>query len=283
MAIPRDLALAGEHSRTRNDPSVTAVIRQASRSTGIDFGYLMAQATQESGLRPDAKSATSTATGLFQFTEGTWLDMVRRHGAQHGLGDLAARITTDSAGKPVVGDPATRKAILDLRTDPGLSAVFAAEYARDNKGEVERALGRTAGATDLYFAHFLGATGAGSFLKAVQRESGTPAADLFPEAAAANRSVFYDTSGRARSVGEVYRSLSEKIQGLAGGFSNVAAAPSPVPASPAAVGTTQRAAAILARIPGPRLALSDILTLSAIRLVADGDDRADKKNGPAAL
>jgi hypothetical protein len=283
MAIPRDLALTGEHSRTRTDPSVTAVIRQASRSTGVDFGYLMAQASQESGLRPDAKSATSTATGLFQFTEGTWLDMVRRHGAQHGLGDQAAQITTDGAGKAVVADPATRKAILELRTDPALSAVFAAEYARDNKAEVERALGRTAGATDLYFAHFLGASGAGSFLKAVQRDGGAPAADLFPDAAAANRAVFYDASGRARSVGEVYRSLAEKIQGVAGGFSQVAAAAPASPPSPAATGSAQHAATILARIPGPRLALADILTLSAIRLVADGHDRADKKNGAASL
>ena len=283
MAIPRDLALAGEHSPMRNDPSVTAVIRQASRSTGIDFGYLMAQATQESGLRPDAKSATSTATGLFQFTEGTWLDMVRRHGAQHGLGDLAARVTVDGAGKPVVADQATRKAILDLRSDPALSAAFAAEYARDNKGDVERALGRTAGATELYFAHFLGAAGAGSFLKAVQRDSGTPAADLFPDAAAANRAVFYDASGRARSVGEIYRSLSEKIQGLVSGFSDGAATPSAVAPSPAAVATGHQPAAILARIPGPRLALSDILTLSAIRLVADGHDAADKKNGAASF
>src|SRR5689334_11742651 len=107
MAIPRDLALstAGERSHLRIDPTVSESIRRASRATGVDFGYLMAEAAQESGLRADAKASTSSATGLFQFTEGTWLDMVRRHGAEHGLAAEAAKIGTDEAGRPTVADP----------------------------------------------------------------------------------------------------------------------------------------------------------------------------------
>lgn len=192
--------------------SVVGSIRQAARAADIDFGLLMAQAQQESGFRPDAKASGSSATGLFQFIDTTWLGLVQRFGGKHGLGALAAHIDTDSAGRPTVTDAATRQRILDLRRDPRLSAAFAAEYARQNKNELEQALGRPATNADLYMAHFLGAGGAISFLKAVQRNGGTAAADLLPEAAAANRAVFYDTqTGRARSVAEIYESFSRRI------------------------------------------------------------------------
>jgi hypothetical protein len=282
MAIPRDLALsnAGERSHPRIDPSVTDSIRRASRATGVDFGYLMAEAAQESGFRADAKAATSSATGLFQFTEGTWLEMVRRHGAGHGLAAEAAKIGTDGAGRPTVADPAQRKAILDLRRDPALSAAFAAEYARSNKGEIERATGRPAGSTDLYLAHFLGPTGAGSFLKAVQTAGSTAAADLFPEAASANRAIFYDGAGRARTVAEVYRGFADKIDGAAVAFGGTAAPAGESITSAALV----RPVGGAARIPGPRLAIADVLTLSAIRLVAEthGGD-PEKKRGATSI
>lgn len=197
---------------TAASASVVGSIRQAARATDIDFGLLMAQAQQESGFRPDAKASGSSATGLFQFIDTTWLGLVQRFGGKHGLGALAAHIDTDSAGRPSVADAATRQRILDLRRDPRLSAALAAEYARQNKNELEQALGRPATNADLYMAHFLGAGGAISFLKAVQRGGATAAADLLPEAAAANHAVFYDAqTGRARSVAEIYESFSRRI------------------------------------------------------------------------
>jgi hypothetical protein len=195
-----------------SDSAVVSGIRRAARAANVDFGYLMAQAKRESGFQPDAASATSSAAGLFQFIESTWLEMVQRHGAKHGLGGLAQQIETRN-GRPIVADPALRQRILDLRNDPGLSACFAAELARDNKEELTRALGRPVGSTELYLAHFLGAGGACQFLRAVETDGGRKAADLLPEAAAANRGVFYDRqTGAARSVAEVYRSLAGQIE-----------------------------------------------------------------------
>jgi len=195
------------------DSTVVGGIRRAARAANVDFGYLMAQAARESGFQPDAASTTSSATGLFQFVESTWLDMVQRHGAKHGLGDLAQQIETRN-GRPTVADPALRQRILDLRNDPGVSACFAAELAHDNKEELTRALGRPVGSADLYLAHFLGAGGACQFLRAVETDGGQKAADLLPDAAAANRGVFYDRqTGAARSVAEVYRSLAGQIEG----------------------------------------------------------------------
>src|SRR5487761_1113621 len=139
------------------DPNIVRQIRQASRASSADFGLLMAQAAQESGFRPDAKAATGSGAGLFQFIDSTWLDMMHRYGAKYGQGELAQQIGTDAAGKPAVADAATRHRILALRSDPALSASLAGEYAKQNQGEVERALGHPVGKADLYMAHFLGA------------------------------------------------------------------------------------------------------------------------------
>jgi len=191
-------------------------IRQASRGSDVDFGLLMAQAEQESGFNAHAHASGSSAAGLYQFIDSTWLDMVRRFGGRHGLGNLAQQIATDSAGRATVADPATRQHILALRNDPALSAAFAGEYTRLNGRALEQALGRPPSSADLYLAHFLGAGGAATFLKALDRDGGTVAADLMPNAAAANSAVFYDSkSGRPRSISEIYQSFAERIDGAA--------------------------------------------------------------------
>jgi hypothetical protein len=208
------LPLAEGHAGGSIDPAVMQDIRKASQATQVDFSYLMAQAAQESGFQADAKAKSSSASGLYQFIDSTWLDMVRLHGAQYGIGDLAAQVTTDAAGRSVVPDAATRAHILDLRKDPRLSAAFAAEYAKSNKETVERALGRPAASTDLYLAHFLGAGGATELLKTIQRDGSVPAAAILPEAASANRAVFYDArSGEPRTVAQLYRSFAARFDG----------------------------------------------------------------------
>ncbi|MFZ1990358.1 MAG: transglycosylase SLT domain-containing protein, partial [Alphaproteobacteria bacterium] len=60
--------------------SVTQALAKASRATGVDFSYLLNTAKRESSLNPDAKSKTSSATGLFQFVEQTWLQALKAHG-----------------------------------------------------------------------------------------------------------------------------------------------------------------------------------------------------------
>ncbi len=204
---------------------VIGSIRQAARATNVDFGLLMAQAQQESGFQADAKASGSSATGLFQFIDTTWLGLVQRFGEKYGVGALAQQITTDSAGRASVADPATRQRILDLRKDPRLSAAMAAEFARQNKGELEQALGRPASNADLYMAHFLGAGGATTFLKAVASAGATPGADLLPDAAAANRSVFYDPSGRPLSVAQIYQSFATRINQQAAQLGGTGASP----------------------------------------------------------
>ena len=193
--------------------AVGMAIQQAAARTGVDFGYLLGQARIESGLDPDARARTSSATGLFQFIEQTWLATVDKHGASHGLGWAANAIERGPGGRYRVADPAARRAILDLRRDPHAASAMAAEFAADNRSYLESRLGRSAQPVDLYLAHFLGAGGAAKFLAAHDRDPAAPAAGALPEAARANRNVFYDRAGAPRSYAEIRERFAAKLGG----------------------------------------------------------------------
>ncbi|MEM7650622.1 MAG: transglycosylase SLT domain-containing protein [Pseudomonadota bacterium] len=179
---------------------VLNAIEKASAKTGVDFAYLVQQAKAESSFDPRAKAKTSSATGLYQFIESTWMRMVNEHGYKHGI---------STEGK-------SRQQILNMRKDPEKAANMAAEFASENekfledhwaKGEKE------IGATELYLAHFLGASGAAGFLNARDENPLRKAAYIFPEAAKANRNVFYEpSSGRARSLDDIYAFFDRKFQ-----------------------------------------------------------------------
>lgn len=186
--------------------AVTAAIRRASASTGSSFEILYSMAKRESSLDPSAKAKTSSAAGLFQFIEQTWLGAVKTYGAKHGLSDAAAAITNEN-GRFTVADPARRKEILDLRFDAQHASALAGELVQENRAALEGRLGREVGPAELYAAHFLGAAGAAKLLQA---PSDAPAASLLPAAAVANKPVFYE-NGRARTVGEVMASIQRSM------------------------------------------------------------------------
>ncbi|MBP2228143.1 hypothetical protein J2847_001425 [Azospirillum agricola] len=192
--------------------NVEAAVRNASARTGVDFSYLMEKAAVESGYRTDVKSSSSSATGLYQFIDSTWLQTMKEHGADHGLGRYANAIQTRGDGRPYVADADMKKEILDLRKDPSVSALMAAEYTRDNKEYLEDTVKGTIGSTELYMAHFLGAGGASKFLNAMQDNPSRTARDVFPEAAAANKNVFFDkATGKAKSLKEIYDKFATKF------------------------------------------------------------------------
>lgn len=188
---------------------VSGALKRASQSTGVGFDYLYRVASRESALNPAAKAKTSSAAGLFQFIEQTWLGAVKNYGAAHGLAAEAGEIVRGAHGRFTIADPARRQAILDLRFDAEKAAALAAELARENKAALEGALGRAVDAAELYAAHFLGPNGARKLLTADAAQS---AAALLPSAAAANRNVFFD-GARERTVGEVIASFTRTIGG----------------------------------------------------------------------
>lgn len=189
---------------------VIAAVEQAAARTGVDFSYLLANARAESGLNPAARASTSSASGLFQFTDATWLGVVARHGEKHGLG-WAADALKQGASRSV------KDHILSLRHNAEAAAAMAGEFTRDNAARLEHALGRAAGATDLYLAAFFGAGGAVKFLGAMAANPHAAAAKLLPAAAAANRSTFFHKDGSARSLGEVHDLVASRINRHMGG------------------------------------------------------------------
>ncbi|MBD25954.1 MAG: hypothetical protein CMG46_13290 [Candidatus Marinimicrobia bacterium] len=198
-------------------------LKSASTKSGVSFQYLVAKAAQESSLRTDALAKTSSAKGLFQFTQGTWLDMMERFGERYGYGDLTAKISIDPNGKATVTDPKTERHLLDLRHNPEASALMAAEYALTNAHSLRRTLGHEPDSADLYLAHFLGATGASRLLTAAIDSPETSAASLLPAAAKANTSVFYTPNGRARSVVEIIGLIRGRFNNQMDHYGEVAA------------------------------------------------------------
>lgn len=183
-----------------------AAIARAAERTGVDFDFLLAQARIESGLDPSAKAGTSSAAGLYQFVNSTWLETLDRHGARHGLAWASDAIS--EGGR--VADAGTRAQLLSLRYDADTSSLMAAELTRDNAAGLRSYLGREPQPTELYLAHFLGLEGARNLLGANDRDPGQSAPALFPQAARANRTIFFD-GDRPRSVGEVIRFVGAKV------------------------------------------------------------------------
>jgi hypothetical protein len=159
---------------------------------------------RESSLKPEAQSPTSSAAGLFQFVEQTWLGVVKEFGAKYGLGSYAGAIGKGADGRFHVDNAADRQAILALRNDPQVSALMAGEYAQQTKTEMQSTLGRDVCGGELYAAHFLGPDAACRLIRMTGSTPQASAASVFPQAASANKNVFYRADGTAKTVREVY-------------------------------------------------------------------------------
>jgi Transglycosylase SLT domain len=215
--------------------AVTGAIRQASQATGTSFNYLLATAQVESGLNPQAGAPTSSARGLFQFVEQTWLGTMKQAGPALGYARYADAITRTASGHYQVNDPAMRNEILKLRNDPTANAVMAGAFTKANAAILTNKLGRPPSEGELYIAHFLGAGGAARLITLAANSPGATAADFFGHAAHANGSIFYDrATGTARSLAQVRNVLTARYnvarsnQGPPSAAGQVASEPLPV-------------------------------------------------------
>ena len=186
---------------------VEAAIQRASQATGVDFSFLMKTAGRESGMNPGARSGKSSAAGLFQFVEQTWLSTLKQHGAKHGYARYAELIEKDGDGRYHVAGGDAHRAVMDLRLDPNAASLMAGELTSDAAAYLKGRTGRSPSAGELYAAHFLGPQGSARLIEAAHKQPGASAAQLFPDAAHANKAIFY-RDGRAATVGEVYANLT---------------------------------------------------------------------------
>jgi hypothetical protein len=184
--------------------TVTSAISQASQATGTSFKYLLATAQVESGLNPQAGASTSSARGLFQFIEQTWLATMKQAGPALGYDRYADAITKTASGRYEVQDSALRSEILKLRNDPTANAVMAGAFTQANASILSDKLGRVPSEGELYIAHFLGAGGATQLISLAASNPSANAVNYFPGAAQANPSIFYDrTTGAPRTLAQV--------------------------------------------------------------------------------
>jgi hypothetical protein len=188
--------------------AVESAIQRAAKATGVDFGFLMKTAGRESGLNPQARNGASSAAGLFQFVEQTWLATLKQHGSKYGYARYAELISRGADGRYHVDGAEARKAVMDLRLDPHAASLMAGELASDHAAYLKGRTGRPPTAGELYAAHFLGPQGSARLIQAVEATPGASAAQLFPDAARANKAIFY-RDGRPASVAQVYANLAK--------------------------------------------------------------------------
>ena len=189
---------------------VETVIRAAQRAD-YDPTLLMAIADKESSLRATARAGTSSAAGLFQFIDKTWLQAIRMFGAQHGLAREAALIEGPD-DKPTIADEDERARVLALRERPYLAAVMAAEMLKRDGDKVAENVGRPLTAGETYLIHFLGTRDARLFMSRLAEAPQGSAAAMLPKPARANKPIFYER-GKAKAVADVHKKF-EDMMGL---------------------------------------------------------------------
>lgn len=165
------------------ETGIKKIISEGAKRVGEDPLQMQTMAAVESSMNPNAKASTSSAAGLFQFLRGTWREMLGKHGKKYGLNPNSSPF------------------------DPMASTLMAGEYIKANK-RIISTVKPNPGIVEVYLAHFLGPGGARTFLKAA---GNAIAAQVLPKAAASNRSIFYDKSGRARTISEVYQEIARRI------------------------------------------------------------------------
>src|SRR5678816_1678842 len=151
---------------------VEAAIERASKATGVDFGFLMKTAGRESSMNPRAQASSSSAAGLFQFVEQTWLSTLKQHGSKHGYARYAELITKGSDGRFHVNGADARRAVMDLRLDPHAASLMAGELTSDHAAYLKGRVGRDPTGGELYAAHLLGPQGSAKLILAAQSTPG---------------------------------------------------------------------------------------------------------------
>lgn len=161
------------------------IVELIALSRGEDASYFTKTAYRESAFNSYAKAGTSTASGLFQFTESTWLCTLKRHGNASSIPEIRAIEYGRSGCR--VSDPNTRKYLLGLRFNSILNTQMAMAHTDDNR-RVIASLGMEPTHGRLYALHFFGE---GEGIRFLTANPFSKAAYVTPRAASSNRSVFY--------------------------------------------------------------------------------------------
>jgi hypothetical protein len=169
-----------------NDPEIQNILNGVEPQSSAQPSNLLDKISMaESSGNPNAQSPTSSASGLYQFTDDTWNSVVDKFGKNYGI---------------------TRA----MKNDPQAQATMMNYLLQDN-ARILQNKGIQPTDENLYFAHFMGAPAAS---KAISKlGTGVSAARLFPAAAKANQTIFFDKSGNPRTIEQVYDIVTSKVRG----------------------------------------------------------------------
>jgi hypothetical protein len=135
--------LLGSNSQQRPDPGREELTGTAAVSAVVDRIIRV-----ESNGDPNARNKRSSATGLGQFLNETWLDMIRAH-------------------RPDLAKGRNENEILELRRDATLAREITTRFAERNAAMLrQRGFPVTPGT--VYLAHFAGGAGAVAVLSALE-------------------------------------------------------------------------------------------------------------------
>lgn len=181
------------------------MLNEVAQVTGVDPFVLSTMIGMESSFDPNAVEPSTKAAGLGQFLPKTWKQMLERYGSKYGLGKDTSAL------------------------DPRANALMVAEYIKENmKGMSEYITDRPLSQLDVYMAHYMGVRGYKEFLSAGMDALGK---DVRPNAAAkeGNKPIFYDKSGRPRTVREIMAEMQRRFlaTGRDFGIENSGASASP--------------------------------------------------------
>lgn len=146
----------------------------------------------------------SSATGPYQFTDGTWLRSVKKYGADLGLTNAANSI--DAKGN--VSDPAVKAQILALRSNPDAAKAIFQRFSDDNAATLKTQLKSDPTQDQVYAAHVVGSLTASRLIKAAQGGDPTGVTIVGQTAAANNPSYFYDKQGNPLPASQVLNKMS---------------------------------------------------------------------------
>lgn len=173
------------------DNSTRSAIQNAALLKKVDYALLYAVAGAESSFRSDAGADTSSAVGLFQFTESTWSYLCKQYKLPYGPED---------------------------RKDPQKSAEVASLYINTINDTLQRVLGRKPSYGEVYMGYFLGPAGASRFLTALKENPNAIGAEMFPKAAKANPNVFYEKGNKSSPL--TLRQILAKQEGKIVSYAN---------------------------------------------------------------
>lgn len=157
------------------------LIEDVSTMTQTDKDLNLTIASMESSLNPNAISSTG-ATGLYQFTEGTWSDLVKKYGKTYGI----------DSNTP--------------RTDPKANATLGALYIKEHSAS----MGNTKDPVFIEAAHMAPAY-APKFYELYNSAPQTSASEVFSSKTIKNNMGMFAPNGRVLTLGELYTNIQAKL------------------------------------------------------------------------